>query len=1049
MSDTTIFSSLSRAFGLLAAILLFSSLAPALAAPDVYFDLGRSPQPQLRDGVKATPASASPDAPAKPSDKGLAFQAISQALSYEGGIDTTKPLSVVMLVRMDGESGGNESQRWVFDASGSAFRQVFRVLWRGPGLFFETGPNFNRGEESGLVAHFSSDELNDVKGKWLFLAFSSNGAGDAWTCVGDLSKKEPLLRETVKMGDGQLPAKNPARFALAGSVAKPGADDNNQLTLDQVAIYGKALSPADIVGIFNAVREGRPLNAAFTPAADSVVQALVADEPKDAVNPQRKQVDTPEMLIEFEDGWLVRWVNKKTGEKMEFGKPVLQRASKDDRFYFPGPWWVDWKQPVDLEATGTQWRMNVTEIDPSAIAMEQSATRTKGRDIHGLQWSVNIPYDQIDSLRFPDNLAPERMAGPGCLDQAALFKPWQLGGQRMGAIAPRLRFFLIQGKTGGLLIYLDDPKFEHFLMREYKKEKNDLIVTSRSVAEPPWRDSYGSGRWVFRQYVGGVNVAAQIYQDHLQKSLGIKPLTERPTSWAAKLAFSFVGGAWAEPQPFPGMRRPQFNYSSNWAQSRAASKQWLENAAKVFDPSRVMFYLSGWRYSPGVDSSWPEHSIDPYFAQVVGLARGMGYHVMLHYCNIQVNAPSIFFDRYLKNQSALQKLDGIQGFGHDALRNQPLRSQDEGVFGSGAWRQGVEGGQENYNMNFAFEGWRQMFISSILSAVRATGADAVHLDVPEFWLDSNNARYGMTCQQGLGLYFKELRETLDANGLQHVAIATEGLPHEICLPYVDMAQMARDKTIDLLFTGFYGLPDMFGRYDDNQVAALMKARAEAERLASEKKFDPQAFRTYISNVRELGEPAVKTLVTGRFLRPYPHLGAYAQWSPGNAADPNRMQHNRTFQALRIWYAMSVDNTLYDQAQWPMFMDEEPYDHLEVIQIYRKWMRDDLKTRYTGKLLNDIDYGKIALARFWQDATPIPVPPGQLQKGDINRYTLKDGRTMSVARTAPTAISWRFGDGKVLAELDIFDGWKNDSLLRQYAPHFLDNQLDTPPSSQSR
>lgn len=749
------------------------------------------------------------------------------------------------------------------------------------------------------------------------------------------------------------------------------------------------------------------------------------------------------MLVVFEDGWLVRWENKETGEKMEFGKPDLQRASKDERFYIPGPWWVDWKLPKDLANTSTDWSTKVREIDPTAVEMVQSGTNTAGLEIHGMQWSVHVPYDQIDSIRFPDHLAPERMAGPGCLDQAVLFKPWQLG-KRAGTVAPRLRFFLLHGKTGGLLIYLDDPKFEHFLVREYKKGENDLIISNRSVAEPPWKSSYTGGKWVFRQYVGGVNVAAQMYQDHLQKSLNIKPLAERPTAWAADLAYAFVGAPWGEPLPFPGKRRPDFNYSSNWKQSVEAGKQWMENLSKVLEPSKVLFYSSGWRYSPGVDSSWPQHSVDPYFARMVGPARRMGYHVMLHFCNIQVNAPSEFFTRYLKNQSALQGLDDIQGFGHDALRNEPLYSKDEGVFGQGKWKQGLEGEQEVYNMNFAFEGWRKMFISAILSAVRATGADAIHLDVPDFWLDSNNARYGMTCQQGLGLYFKELRETLDENGLQHVAIATEGLPHEITLPYVDLAQMARDKTIELLFTGFYGMPDMFGRFDSKQVADIMKARAEQEARSKEKLFDPEEFRSYVSSFRELGEPSVKTLVTGKFVRPYPHLGAFAPWSAGNANDPNRMVQNRAFHALRIWYAMSVNNVLYDQAHWAMFMDCPPFDSLDVIQVYRKWMRDDLKIRVNGRIFDRIEYGKIALARFWEENKPVPVDPGELHKGDINRFKLSDGRMMSVTRSAPTTLRWQIDGGSVLAELDIFDGWKNDGpLLEKYAPHFLDNQLDTP------
>ncbi len=169
----------------------------------------------------------------------------------------------------------------------------------------------------------------------------------------------------------------------------------------------------------------------------------------------------------------------------------------------------------------------------------------------------------------------------------------------------------------------------------------------------------------------------------------------------------------------------------------------------------------------------------------------------------------------------------------------------------------------------------------------------------------------------------------------------------------------------------------------------MKARADQE-ARSKAPFDPVAFKAYISSIRELGEPAVKTLVTEKFLRPYPHLGAFAPWSAGNASDPNRMIQNRAFHALRVWYAMSVNDVLYDQAHWGMFMDSPPYDGLDVIQVYRKWMRDDLKTRVNGKVFNDLDYGKYALARFWQENRPAPSRPANSRKATLTVTSLAMG-----------------------------------------------------------
>lgn len=150
---------------------------------------------------------------------------------------------------------------------------------------------------------------------------------------------------------------------------------------------------------------------------------------------------------------------------------------------------------------------------------------------------------------------------------------------------------------------------------------------------------------------------------------------------------------------------------------------------------------------------------------------------------------------------------------------------------------------------------------------------------------------------------------------------------------------------------------------------------------------------------------------------------------------------------RAFHALNVDNILYDQAHWGMYMDTAPYDNLDVTQFYRKWVQKALKIPVNGKVFNDIDYGKFALARFCEANHPIPMAPADLQKAETNRYSLKDGRTLFVTRSAPTTMRRQFTDGSVLVELDTFEGWKNDKLLMaSYAPHFLDNQLDTPPSS---
>ena len=276
-----------------------------------------------------------------------------------------------------------------------------------------------------------------------------------------------------------------------------------------------------------------------------------------------------------------------------------------------------------------------------------------------------------------------------------------------------------------------------------------------------------------------------------------------------------------------------------------------------------------------------------------------------------------------------------------------------------------------------------------------------------------------------------------------MAIATEGLPSEAELPYVDFAQMARDKSVNAWIMGEVGVPETFGLEAGKAYDDVVKARAELERLLKAKRFDPVLHRKYLASIREFGEPAVKTMMVSRFVRPYPHLGCMSPTAGGEKDDPNRTIHNRVFQALRLWFDMSVDGCIHEGTSWNIFMDAAPWDSLDVIRIYRKRAVDE-GTRTTGKYLTEIHYGKFALARFWQANLPHQVEPKDFQKGDIVRWRLKDGRILFVTRSAPTTLRWAFADGPVLAELDLFDGWQHDQLLmKDYAPTFLKIQLDGP------
>lgn len=721
--------------------------------------------------------------------------------------------------------------------------------------------------------------------------------------------------------------------------------------------------------------------------------------------PQTIKTDALEVVVD--DGWLTQWTNKRTGETISFGKPALDRANRDDRHYIPGPWWVDWQCPQDLTATGTTCAMNVKADGADAIEIVQSARR-EGGDVHAVQWGLRLPYDQIQALHWPRGLAPARLSGNGYPE--GMVRPSYLFANRpamlSGAEGIRAHYYVIQARKGGLLITMDNADLKHHMALEFKKPSDgELIISNRSIMPPPWKDQYTGARWVIRQYDGPVSVAAQICQESLAKTWNLLPLEQRPTAWVKDLSFVFVNGPLRGPAAFAGKRIPESDFTDpeNWRRSMTETNAWLERLSKVVDPSKVMLYVTDWRVD-GMDLMFPTTDVDPYFALMVGRARSMGYHVMLHTHNHLVHEPTSFYQRYILHPAKLKGQDPARdllwGVGYCALRHEAMIQRDK-LFGS-SWdeRKGLPRKMTGYHMNPAYGGWRYLQVASILTALRATGADAVHIDVPNVWIDLRSELYGMNQMEGLREFYKLLRETLDANGMRHVAIATELTPFEGNMRYVDMAQNSRDTSArsraeEIQKGGTLAGEELIALQQGAELDKLMAARTkEATAQAAKGTFSPEAARKILAKAKDLGEPALDSMVIAPYIQSYPHLGAF----PGNGMG----------RAMAIWYSLTHD-------VMPHTTGEPPF---------------------TPGSLDDLEVGKYALARFWAAEAPRLMLPRDWQPGDVARYRLKDGRVVRVTRADASVLRLAFADGAVLAELDLIDGWRNDAALRKYAPEEL-------------
>ncbi len=719
------------------------------------------------------------------------------------------------------------------------------------------------------------------------------------------------------------------------------------------------------------------------------------------------EVSSPKFKANMEKGFLTQWVNLETGETFDVPIPELKDAVADAP-YIPGGWWVDWKKPAEPGKAEVVNNFVLNDENSTAISLKGNFP---GGEIHALQWGLHVPYDNIRAINWPRGLAPARLSGNGFPE--SMINNDYLFGKRLAMLAGashiRHQYYVIEGKKGGLLVYFDNPELKHHLAMEFKRpDAKHLIISNRSIMPPPWQSQYESGRWIIRQYSGPLKNAAKLYQDYIVKAYDLKPLEERPTRWAKDISFVYVNAFARGPLPAPGYRQPQQDYlGDKWAESLEYHKKWLDQLAQTVEPSKTMFYITDWRQD-GMDMMFPNANIDPYYSHIIGYAKKKGFKMMLHCHNHLMHRQTTFWKRYLENAYRVKnkikkdvaiKPGDVDGVAYCALRNIPFVQLNKLSGSSWDERKGLDRHMDWVTMNPAHEGFRYLMVGNLLSAVRASNADAIHLDVPNIWVDLRGELYGMNQMQGQREFYKLLRETLDANGFEHVAIATEVTPFEGFMKYVDFAQNSRDtsakRRAEALERGSsLAGEELLALQDAEEWEKLLKERAledkkAAEEAAKKREFRPDAAKKLLAKATDLGEPSIDNMVIAPYIQSYPHLGAYPGGKPLS-------------KALSIWYSLVHDVMPHNGGV---------YDF--------------------DKELSPLDQGLVALGRFMAAESPRIMNVSDWEAGDIARYKLKDGRIYRVFRLNETTLRLEFTDGKTLAELDLLEGWKNDAILKNY------------------
>jgi len=287
----------------------------------------------------------------------------------------------------------------------------------------------------------------------------------------------------------------------------------------------------------------------------------------------------------------------------------------------------------------------------------------------------------------------------------------------------------VQGKRGGCWLWTDDPA-RHFKDLHYRLAggRADLRFATQSDGAPERQTAFTSVTWRVAAYRGDWHGPAARYRDLMARSYGLRTLARRSPSWAERIALVVRSGALPGPAD-------------------------LARLAEQIPPDRVLFYLPDWR-TFGYDVNYPEYTPRPEIVEWTRAARARGFHVMIH-CNWAGVNPRhplrAEYDQYLLR---------------DRWSGEPV-----------GWYLDRPHDPDHQIMvlNTAFPQVRRLLVSRIGDAVRATGADAVHLDFPVLINGTHPRVQGRNALGGAEEYLRDLQAALPG-----VAIGTEGI-HEVLL----------------------------------------------------------------------------------------------------------------------------------------------------------------------------------------------------------------------------------------------------------------------------
>lgn len=291
----------------------------------------------------------------------------------------------------------------------------------------------------------------------------------------------------------------------------------------------------------------------------------------------------------------------------------------------------------------------------------------------------------------------------------------------------------VQGRKGGLLAYTTDG-FDSFKDLEMTPDGSGMQLALESENSAPFegRKRVASLTWRIRPYSGEWRKGAGVYRDWLRQTFR-SDVGDEP-AWVKDI-------------------RAEIHVDMNPATLDALVKASI-------DPTQTLLYVPDWRTN-GYDRNYPNYTPSEKLAPFVERAHALGFRVMLHVNYFGCDPKMPEYERFSAQQMR-HKYSGDLQWWDWPRADPPIKFA---------------------YINPASAEWRKLFVGRMTELVRATGADALHLDQTLcVFNDKNGLMGGLNSAEGNLLLHKELKAALP-----QVALSGEGLD-EVTMIYEAFAQ---------------------------------------------------------------------------------------------------------------------------------------------------------------------------------------------------------------------------------------------------------------------